>query len=231
MRVQVLPATRNQLVVTHSGEPRYLLAVRAGEWFARVAAPRRSLADQPDLVRLDLFVFHVNNSHGQLCQPIDGNRKPLCGRPFAACFVTRGHLENRAGRKHAFQAPFRFYGNDGPKFPKNCSGRCVGLGRGEARSCRMGDSNLVSGSLSLRRPWGGSRYFLSSFVWSRVDSAISTCSCLSVLVCRVKAKVIAMNWEMISAVGQMLGAAESLFRSFILPLKSAVKTRKAGAPR
>jgi hypothetical protein len=40
--------------------------------------------------------------------------------PFAACFVTRGHLENRAGRKHAFQAPFRFYGNDGTKFPKNC---------------------------------------------------------------------------------------------------------------
>ena len=118
MRVQVLPATRNQLVVTHSGEPRYLLAVRAGEWFARVAAPRRRLADQPDLVRLNLLVFHVNNSHGQLCKPGGGNRKPLCGRPFAACFVTRGHLENRAGRKHAFQAPFHFYGNDGTKFPK-----------------------------------------------------------------------------------------------------------------
>jgi hypothetical protein len=34
-------------------------------------------------------------------------------------FLTRGHLENRAGRKHAFQAPFPFYGNDGTKFPKN----------------------------------------------------------------------------------------------------------------
>jgi hypothetical protein len=58
VRVQVLPATRDQLVVTHSGEPRDLLAVRAGEWFARVAAPRRRLADQPDLVRLDLLLFH-----------------------------------------------------------------------------------------------------------------------------------------------------------------------------
>ena len=125
MRVQVLPATRNQLVVTHSGEPRYLLAVRASEWFARVAAPGRCLADQPDLVRLDLFVFHVNNSNGQLCKLVDGNSKPLCGRPLAACFVTRGHLENRAGRKHAFQAPFRFYGKAGTKFPKNCSGRLV----------------------------------------------------------------------------------------------------------
>jgi len=123
VRVQVLPATRNQLVVTHSGEPRYLLAVRASEWFARVAAPGRRLADQPDLVRLDLFVFHVNNSNGQLCKLVDGNSKPLCGRPLAACFVTRGHLENRAGRKHAFQAPFLFYGNDGTKFLKNCPGR------------------------------------------------------------------------------------------------------------
>jgi|SRR6266487_4383311 len=58
VRVQVLPATRDQLVVTHSGEPRDLLAVRAGEWFARVAASRRLLADQPDLVRLDLLLFH-----------------------------------------------------------------------------------------------------------------------------------------------------------------------------
>ncbi len=58
VRVQVLPATRDQLVVTHSGEPRDLLAIRPGEWFARVASPRRRLADQPDLVRLDLFLFH-----------------------------------------------------------------------------------------------------------------------------------------------------------------------------
>jgi hypothetical protein len=57
------------------------------------------LTDQPDLVRLDLFVFHVNNSHGQLCKPVDGNRKPLCGRPFAACFVTRGHLEKPRGKE------------------------------------------------------------------------------------------------------------------------------------
>jgi hypothetical protein len=58
VRVQVLPATRYQLVVTHSGEPRDLLAIRASEWFARVAASRRRLADQPDLVRLDLLLFH-----------------------------------------------------------------------------------------------------------------------------------------------------------------------------
>ena len=58
MRVQVLPATRDQLVVTHSGEPRDLLAVGASEWFARVAASRRRLADQPDLVRLDPLLFH-----------------------------------------------------------------------------------------------------------------------------------------------------------------------------
>jgi hypothetical protein len=58
VRVQVLSATRDQLVVTHSGEPRDLLAVRPGEWFARVAAPRRRLADQSDLVRLDLLLFH-----------------------------------------------------------------------------------------------------------------------------------------------------------------------------
>ncbi len=56
--VQVLPATRDQLVVTHSGEPRDLLAVWTGEWFARIAASRRRLADQPDLVRLDLLPFH-----------------------------------------------------------------------------------------------------------------------------------------------------------------------------
>ncbi len=30
VRVQVLPATRDQLVVTHSGEPRDLPAIRAG---------------------------------------------------------------------------------------------------------------------------------------------------------------------------------------------------------
>ena len=48
------------------------------------------------------------------------NDNELAQRPFAACFLTRGHLENRAGRKHALQAPFRFYGNDGTKFPKNC---------------------------------------------------------------------------------------------------------------
>ena len=32
---------------------------------------------------------------------------------------TRGHLENREERKHAFQAPLRVYGNDGTKFPEN----------------------------------------------------------------------------------------------------------------
>jgi hypothetical protein len=42
--------------------------------------------------------------------------------PFAACFVTRGHLENRAGRKHAFQALFQFYGNGGTKFRKQLNG-------------------------------------------------------------------------------------------------------------
>ena len=58
VRVQVLPATRDQLVVTHSGESRDLPAVRAGQWFARVAAPRRRLANQPNLVSLDLLLFH-----------------------------------------------------------------------------------------------------------------------------------------------------------------------------
>jgi hypothetical protein len=48
----------NSSLVTNPGEPRDLLAVRAREWFARVAAPRRRLADQPDLVRLDLLLFH-----------------------------------------------------------------------------------------------------------------------------------------------------------------------------
>jgi hypothetical protein len=56
--VQVLPATRKQLVVTHSGKPRDFLAIRAGEWFARVTASRRCFADQPDLMRLDLPLFH-----------------------------------------------------------------------------------------------------------------------------------------------------------------------------
>jgi len=36
--------------------------------------------------------------------------------------LTRGPAENRAGRKHDFQALSRFYGNDGTKFPKNCLG-------------------------------------------------------------------------------------------------------------
>jgi hypothetical protein len=43
--VQVLPAARDQLVVTHSGETRDLLPVRTGEWFARIATWRRRLAD------------------------------------------------------------------------------------------------------------------------------------------------------------------------------------------
>jgi hypothetical protein len=58
VRVEMLPAARDQLVVTHSSEPRDLLAVRAGEWFARVTASGRRLADQPDLVRLNLLLFH-----------------------------------------------------------------------------------------------------------------------------------------------------------------------------
>ena len=58
VRVKVLAATRDQLVVTHSGETRDFLPVRAGEWFARVAASRRRLADQPDLMRLDFLPFH-----------------------------------------------------------------------------------------------------------------------------------------------------------------------------
>jgi hypothetical protein len=46
------------------------------------------------------------------------------------------------------------------------------------------------------------------------------------------AKVIAMNWEMISAIGQMLGRLwGSSCPSFISPPKSAIKTRKAGARR
>jgi hypothetical protein len=49
------------------------------------------------------------------------NDNELAQWPFAECFLTRGHLENRTGRKRAFQAPFRFDGNDGTKFPKNCA--------------------------------------------------------------------------------------------------------------
>jgi hypothetical protein len=75
MRVQVHPATPDQFVVTYSSEPRDLLAVRAREWFARVAAPRRRLADQSDLVRLDLLLsFYTNislflspDNKGKLC--------------------------------------------------------------------------------------------------------------------------------------------------------------------
>ena len=40
VRVQMLPATRDQLVIIQSGKPRDLLSIRAGEWFARVAASR-----------------------------------------------------------------------------------------------------------------------------------------------------------------------------------------------
>ena len=58
VRVQVPPATRDQLVIIQSGKPRDLLPIRAGEWFAWVAASRRRLADQPYLVRLDLLLFH-----------------------------------------------------------------------------------------------------------------------------------------------------------------------------
>jgi hypothetical protein len=58
VRVQVPPATRDQLVMIQSGKPRDLLPIRAGEWFAWVAASRRRLAGQPYLVRLDLLLFH-----------------------------------------------------------------------------------------------------------------------------------------------------------------------------
>ena len=59
VRVQVPPATRDQFVVAHSGKPRNLLAIGTSEWFARVAASRGRLADQPDLVGLNLLSFHV----------------------------------------------------------------------------------------------------------------------------------------------------------------------------
>jgi len=59
LRVQVPPATRDQFVVAHSGKPRNLLAIGTSEWFARVAASRGRLADQPDLVGLNLLSFHV----------------------------------------------------------------------------------------------------------------------------------------------------------------------------
>ena len=58
VRIQVLSATGDQLVVTHSGKPRDLLPIRTREWFAWVATARRRLADQPDLVRFDLLLFH-----------------------------------------------------------------------------------------------------------------------------------------------------------------------------
>jgi hypothetical protein len=38
--------------------------------------------------------------------------------PFAACFVTRGHLETAREGNTPSKAPFRFYGKDGAKFPE-----------------------------------------------------------------------------------------------------------------
>ena len=58
MRRPKPPATRDQLVVTHFGELRDLPAVRTGEWFAWVASSRWRLADQPDLVCLNLLLLH-----------------------------------------------------------------------------------------------------------------------------------------------------------------------------
>ena len=58
VRVQMFPATGDQFVVAHSGEPRDLLTVGTSQWFARVATSRGRLADQSDLVRFDLLPFH-----------------------------------------------------------------------------------------------------------------------------------------------------------------------------
>src|SRR5689334_22135005 len=52
------PATCDQLVVAHFGEPSNFLAIRSGEWFARVTPSRRRLADQANLVCLNPFLFH-----------------------------------------------------------------------------------------------------------------------------------------------------------------------------
>jgi len=40
-----------------------------------------------------------------------------------------------------------------------------------------------------------------------------------------------LNWEMINAVAQMLGAAGVIVSLIYSPLRSAIKTRKAGARR
>jgi hypothetical protein len=52
--------------------------------------------------------------------------------------LKRGPAENRAGRKHDFQAPSRFYGNDGTKFPKNCLGTLLAKTGEVANTWRIG---------------------------------------------------------------------------------------------
>jgi hypothetical protein len=87
MRIQVLPATRDQLIVTHSRKVRDLPAVRASKGFSRVTASRRRLSDQSDFLRLDPFHFFMlpflSNSLLELCQLIffkhDADRaSPIC---------------------------------------------------------------------------------------------------------------------------------------------------------
>jgi hypothetical protein len=87
MRIQVLPATRDQLIVTHSRKVRDLPAVRASKGFSRVTASGRRLSDQSDFLRLDPFHFFMlpflSNSLLELCQLIffkhDADRaSPIC---------------------------------------------------------------------------------------------------------------------------------------------------------
>ena len=57
--------------------------------------------------------------------------------------LTRGQAENRARRKHEFQAPSGFYGNDGTKFPKNCLGTLLAKTGKVANTDRFHDAGKL----------------------------------------------------------------------------------------
>src|SRR6266481_937706 len=86
--------------------------------------------------------------------------------------LTRGPAENRAGRKHALQAPFQFYGKDGTKFPKNCPGRCVGLRDHSFRSASLNGN----GTLEL-----ASRIENANLAGTEARATLSVIDCLALL--------------------------------------------------
>ena len=127
VRVQMPPATRDQLIVTHSGEPRDLPTVRAGEWFARVAASRRRLPDQPDLVRLVGFMMSGADSCPDFCEPMrcaaSGEARPELHRsPASVVWLSclpdaRQSLQAQSAAREGNTSFLRLlYGNGGAKF-------------------------------------------------------------------------------------------------------------------